>query len=214
MNAEAVYDNLREAIATGRLHPNERLVESDLAEEFGTTRAAVRIALLRLQQERLVEHERNRGARVRPVSEDEAVEIYETRAVLEALTAGRAAESATDVDVDRLRTILARTRRHLDTDEFLAASESNIEFHGALVGIAQHATVERLLATLNPHLVRYHYRTILQPDRPEKSFAEHSAIVAAIERRDARAAERAMWSHLSAATATMREPQPHVTGAP
>jgi DNA-binding GntR family transcriptional regulator len=54
-----------------------------------------------------VEHERHRGARVRLVRQDEAVEILEARAVLEALAARLAAERATGDDVEDLKTILA-----------------------------------------------------------------------------------------------------------
>ena len=58
-------DELRDAIVSGRLQPNERLVEIDLAQTLGVGRSAVRTALARLEQEGLVEHERHRGARVR-----------------------------------------------------------------------------------------------------------------------------------------------------
>lgn len=208
MNADAVYEKLRQAIASGRLHPNERLIEADLTEEFSATRAAVRAALLRLQQERLIEHERNRGAKVRLVGEQEAVEIYETRSVLEALAAARAAAAASEDDIEHLRSLLARIREQLDGQDLRGASDTNMALHAAIVAVAGHGTVERLIGTLNPHLVRYHYRTILQPERPEKSFAEHSAIVEAIARHDGDAAERAMRDHLRSVTATLRNPLP------
>jgi DNA-binding GntR family transcriptional regulator len=60
---------LREFIATGRFVPNERLVEADLVTALQTNRANVRIALAMLDQEGLVIRERNRGARVRLVSD-------------------------------------------------------------------------------------------------------------------------------------------------
>src|SRR5262249_31794358 len=66
------YEWLRSAIVGGRLQPNERLVEADLTRATGASRSAVRTALVRLAQEGLVEHERNRGARVRLVDEQEA----------------------------------------------------------------------------------------------------------------------------------------------
>ena len=78
-----VEDRLRDAIVTGRFQPSERLVEVDVARELGVGRSAVRTALARLEHEGLVEHERHRGARVRLVGAREAVEILETRAVLE-----------------------------------------------------------------------------------------------------------------------------------
>src|SRR5437899_835819 len=69
---EDPYHKLREAIVSGQFHPNERLVEAAIAERIGAGRTAVRAALVRLDQEGLVELERNRGARVRHISDGEA----------------------------------------------------------------------------------------------------------------------------------------------
>ena len=82
---------LREWITGGRFMPNERLIETDLAEALGVNRANVRMALAMLEQEGLVVRERNRGARVRLVSDAEAIEIAEARQSLEALVARQAA---------------------------------------------------------------------------------------------------------------------------
>ena len=71
------YRALRDAIVSGDLLPSERLVEENLSRRLGIGRAAVRMALVRLEHDGLVEHERHRGARVRRVSEEEAVEILE-----------------------------------------------------------------------------------------------------------------------------------------
>ncbi|HEY8839588.1 MAG TPA: winged helix-turn-helix domain-containing protein, partial [Candidatus Dormibacteraeota bacterium] len=68
----SAYLRLREAIVDGRFQPNERLVEADLARTFGAGRTAIRAALVRLDQEGLVERQPNRGARVRLVSDREA----------------------------------------------------------------------------------------------------------------------------------------------
>jgi DNA-binding GntR family transcriptional regulator len=199
---DKIVDNLRAdevirtAIVTGRLQPNQRLVEAELTRTFGVGRSAVRTALARLEQEGLVEHERHRGARVRLVEEREAVEILETRAVLEGLTARHAALRATDEDVDRLRGILARMRQLLDEGDLLAASDENVVLHQRVTDIAGHATAARLIATLKSQLVRFQYRTILLPGRSERSFAEHAAIVEAVGRRDPDAAETAMRTHL------------------
>src|SRR5580704_4567884 len=92
---------LRQAIVDGRFFPNERLVEEDLVRRFGGTRAAVRLALAVLEQQGLVVRERHRGARVRLVTEREAIEIIEIRAMLEALAARHAALRATDADLAR-----------------------------------------------------------------------------------------------------------------
>jgi DNA-binding GntR family transcriptional regulator len=83
---------IRSAITSGRFMPNERLIEADLARAFDTNRANVRIALAMLDQEGLVIRERNRGARVRLVTDQEAIEIAEARQAIEAMVARQAAE--------------------------------------------------------------------------------------------------------------------------
>jgi DNA-binding GntR family transcriptional regulator len=190
-------DELRDAIVSGRLHPNERLIETDLARELGVGRSAVRTALVRLEQEGLVEHERNRGARVRLIGKDEAVEILEARAVLEGLAARQAADRARPRDIRDLRAILAQMRALLDTGELLRASDQNAVLHGKLLEIAGHDTAQRLISALKSQLVRFQYRTILLPGRSDRSFAEHQAVVDAIAAGDGAAAEQAMRTHLS-----------------
>src|SRR3954451_9334553 len=85
------YQALHAQIVAGELSPGERLVEEELAEQLGQSRGAIRTALLRLEHDRLVVRERNRGAQVRRITVDEGVEILEARAALESLAAGYAA---------------------------------------------------------------------------------------------------------------------------
>jgi DNA-binding GntR family transcriptional regulator len=198
------YDLLRAEILSGALQPSERLVEADLTARLGVGRAAVRTALARLAQEGLVEHERNRGARVRLVDEHEAAEILEARMVLEGLAARHAAANATPGDVAALRAILADMAARLAGGDLLGASDRNAVLHARLLAIADHATVARLVAGLRGQLVRFQYRTILVPGRSDRSLAEHTAIVDAVAAGDADAAEAAMRAHLGQVAHALR----------
>jgi DNA-binding GntR family transcriptional regulator len=166
----------------------------------------VRTALVRLESEGLVERERHRGAKVRRVDEREAIEILETRAVLEGLAVRHAALNATAADVAELRATLAEMRARLDAGDLIGASEQNAVLHGGLLGLAGHGTARRLISALNSQTVRFQFRTILVPGRPERSFAEHTAIVDAVAARDPDAAEAAMRRHLSNVAATLSHP--------
>ncbi len=192
----ASYDKLRDAIVRGDLAPNARLVESDVGSAFEMSRAAVRNALIRLEQEGLVVREPNRGARVRHVSDREAVEILEARAVLEGLAVRRAAERIDEAGTARLQACLARHRELLELGDLLGASDANAQLHAALLEISGHSTALRLIRALSSQTVRYQYRTILLPGRPAASHAEHAAIVAAVVAGKADDAERAMRTHL------------------
>jgi DNA-binding GntR family transcriptional regulator len=199
------YHVLREAIVSGELLPSERLVEEDLSRRLGVGRAAVRMALVRLEHDGLVERERNRGARVRRVSETEAVEILEVRAALESLAARHAAERATPADVRELRGLLREMRARRERGDLMAVSEANARLHRRIVEISGHATAARLSGQLISQIVRFQYRTVLLPGRPERSHREHTAIVDAIAAGDGDAAEKAMRRHLGNVARSLRE---------
>ena len=200
-------DRLREAIVTGRLQPNERLIESELASFLGVSRSVVRAALVRLEHEGLVEHERHRGARVRLVEQSEAVEILEARAVLEGLASRHAAQRATPQDIEDLKAILAEMQRLRSAGDLLRVSDENAKLHRRLIDISGHETASRLIGTLNSQMVRFQYRTILLPGRSERSAAEHAAIIDAVAAGDGDGAETAMRTHLSQVADALRREQ-------
>lgn len=190
------YIQLRKAITQGGLQPNERLVEMDLAQSLGTGRAAIRTALARLEQDGLVERERYRGARVRLFSEHEAIELLEARSALEGLVARHAAVNATEDDIDALKKLLGNLEQRLEAGDLLGYSDVNAQLHQSLIQIAHHATAARLLEMLRSSNVRFQFRTILAPGRPQNSYQEHTAIVEAVAAHDPDAAEKAMRLHL------------------
>ncbi len=196
MASTSSYEALREAIVRGDIAPDARLVESDISTTFDMKRGAVRTALIRLEQDGLVVREPHRGARVRRVSDDEAVEILQARAVLEGLAARQAAERVDDAGGARLQACLARQRELLERGDLLGASDVNAELHGALLELSGHGTAIRLSNSLNAQTVRYQYRTILIPGRSAASVAEHTAIVDAVIAGRPREAELAMRRHL------------------
>jgi DNA-binding GntR family transcriptional regulator len=191
------YLRLREAILRGDLVPNQRLVEADMSSAFDMPRAAVRTALLRLEHEGLIEREPHRGARVRMVSEQEAVEILQARAALEGLAARQAALKITPAGAKALRAVLARQRAALEKEDLLGASDVNAQLHATIVELSGHATAQRLIRTLNSQMVRFQFRTILIPGRPSQSVEEHLAIVEAVTGGEPDKADRAMHRHLN-----------------
>jgi DNA-binding GntR family transcriptional regulator len=198
------YQALRDAIVSGDLLPSERLVEEDLARRLGLGRGAVRMALVRLEHDGLVERERNRGARVRRVSDAEAVEILEVRAALESLAARKTAQRATPKEVRELRAIVREMATKRERGDLMAVSDANARLHRRIVEISCHDTVRRMSGMLISQIVRFQYRTVLLPGRPERSHREHAAIVDAIAAGDGEAAERAMRRHLSHVAEALR----------
>lgn len=209
--ADRAYEALREQLTQGQLLPGQRLVEADLVAELGVSRAVVRAVLSRLAHEGLLEKEPNRGARVRRVSEAEAVEITEARAVLEALAARYAAERATEDDVAAMRALLTEMKALLQAGDLLAYSDCNSRLHQRVVTASGHRTAQQLITNLRAQMVRFQYRTILVPGRAAQSFSEHTALIDAIAQHDPEAAEAAMRTHLAHVSSNLGASRPLTT---
>jgi len=197
-------DRLRDAITGGTFLPRQRLIEADLEGFLGATRLAIRQALLILEQEGLVVREPNRGATVRSVSDEEAVEIVELRSAIEPLVAGHAALNATKHDVDALLKIIGVLETQYSAHDLLAYAETNVRLHNEIIRIANHRLGTRLLRNLRSQLVSYQYHTVLRPGRAPCSVEEHRALFAAIAAGDQKAAEVAMRTHLEHAAEALK----------
>jgi DNA-binding GntR family transcriptional regulator len=199
-----LYHQLREAIVSGRLHPNERLVEAAVAERMGAGRSAVRAVLVRLDQEGLVTLERNRGARVRHVTDREALEIEEVRAALEGMLARRAATRVTAEDLRELHDVIWEMRERVEAGDSIGYSELNARFHQRIWAAADHPTATRIVGGLKSQAIRFQYQTAMRPGRAERSLREHEEIFAALKAHDGDLAETAMRNHLGEVLDTLR----------
>jgi DNA-binding GntR family transcriptional regulator len=208
------YRRLREGIASGQFHPNERLVEASIATRLGVGRTAVRAALVRLDQEGLVTLEPNRGARVRLISDREALEIEEVRATLEAMLTRRAATRATPADLRELRQVVVEMRQRVEKKDAMGYSDLNARFHQRIWAAADHPTASRLVGSLKSQSIRLQYQTILRPGRTERSLREHEAIFSALKAHDPDAAEEAMRAHLAEVQETLKWAIEGQRGAP
>ncbi len=212
-----VAAGIRDAILRGEYVPGQRLVEVELCDTFQASRSAVRGALQQLASEGMVEVQRNRGARVRRVSRDEAIEITEVRRMVEGLIAAKAAGRATPPQVAELRKVVTAMRRAIRQHDALGYSELNARLHAMIRQISGHATAAAIIERLRGQVVRHQFRLALLPSRPSRSLAQHEKIVEAIASGDPEAAETAMHEHLDDVLAALRrmdEPDARVVPPP
>lgn len=204
-DADRVASRLRQAIVAGDFAPRQRLVETDLIEMFDASRGAVRAALATLTVEGLVEKIRNRGARVRAVDLDEALEIVEVRAALESMCAARAAERVDDQGMARLRDLGEVMRRAVDSGDGEAYSQANRDLHQAVMVISGSKVAPDIVQRLRAQNVRYRIQLSMQPHRPATSLPEHLEIVEAVCAKDPERAANAMRAHLESVFAATKE---------
>ncbi|MDX2939170.1 GntR family transcriptional regulator [Streptomyces ipomoeae] len=195
---------IRDALLRGEYVPRQRLVETDLCEQFGVGRAGVRAAFQQLVAEGLVEIQRNRGARVREITFAEAVQITEARMVLEGLIAARAAERISPAGGETLRGIGADMAKAVADGELTAYSDLNARLHRCVRDIAGHETANRLIEQLRAQVVRHRFMLSRVPGRARASLPQHQRIIEAIAAGDPGQAEVAMRDHVASVVEALR----------
>ena len=194
--AESVYAELKKALQSGRFQPGERLREESLAAWLKVSRTPVREALRRLTSENLLtatEH----GVAVPQLSQNQIFELYAIRGVLEGAAAALAARHASAAEIDFMQQLL--------TEEADAKTDAarlrtiNSELHACIYRAANNRYLVRSLQSLHDELEQLRGTTFSFPGRPADALKEHTAIVRAIERHDADAAEQAARAHVSTA---------------
>ena len=133
---EQIKDILLERILRGELEPGERLVETRLARELGTSQAPVREALRDLQLLRLVESEPFRGARVRAVDDEQLLPVFPVRMALEDLAAREAARRA-DGNIELLEREVEAMRAAARAGDWRAQITHDLAFHRSVVEMAE-----------------------------------------------------------------------------
>lgn len=203
-----LVDRIREAIFAGDLVPNQRLIEADLCAQFGTSRSHIRNALADLVSEGLVERIPNRGARVRAITLEEAIEFTEVRMVVEGLCAAKAAARITDSGAEQLRAIGERMKQYVAAGDLIAYSNCNKELHSFIRLIGGQTAASDIIERIRGNLTRYQVSLALQPGRAAVSLPQHLNIIEAICGRDESRADAAMRAHLRSVIEALEHTRP------
>lgn len=208
-SSERVYGALRHQILSGELKPNQRLVELQLAGQFGLSRTPVREALKRLSAEGLVALDPVRGTIVRHVDAAEVEDIYAIREALDGLAARLAATYGSDGDIAKLQLIAELMEESAHAGHWEAIVQINIMFHEVLYSASHNERLAAMARSLQDAVRQYSSLVFTDPDRVGEVVREHAEIVAALEARDPDRAEAACRGHMDRA----REHMAHIFAA-
>jgi DNA-binding GntR family transcriptional regulator len=193
---EQVRERLREDILSGELAAGTVLSEVALADSFGVSRGPVREALGRLASEGLVTITPRRGAIVTELSAHEFVEAYQVREALETFAIRLSVPRLTEPDLDRLRELHEEMVEHAQRGEVNAFFDANAAFHDTFVTASGNDKLNEIYRLLMDQMGRYLPRSLELRGTLEKSIAEHSAILEAVEAADAERAARLLADHI------------------
>lgn len=189
-----VYEALRKAIIEGQLAREERLVQDDLATQFGTSRIPVRDALKRLESEGLVNLDERGSYVVSYFGNEDVEEIYGLRLQLEPYATDIALSSATASDFDDLDNILQQMKEAATQKDIERYVQLNQTFHFTLYELSRQRRLIRMIQSLWLGLMPLTPMAV--PGQLERSVREHEMIMQAVKDRRRENVQALMRGHI------------------
>lgn len=178
---EDILHTLRERIVEGDYPQGVKLVEQDLAREFGTSRPMLREILSDLESQGLVEKRRNRGTTVRRIDSQSLLEIMEIREVLEGLAARLAAENSEPGDWRDLETEFGEPFEQIVNNmDFKSYLDLISILRDRMVAAAQSDELSKLIISMYAKIQIVQRRIVILPGRINQAITEHRQVLAAI----------------------------------
>jgi DNA-binding GntR family transcriptional regulator len=190
-----VRDELERMILAGEVPGGERLNEHSLAAQMGVSRAPVREAARSLERDGLVTTVAKRGVFVRKLSIEDALELYDLRAMLAGCLCARVAQTCDADIVAALRAQLMRMSDAIEDRDEEAYFTENLAFHNIIADAADTRRTAALYVALGKEVRLFRHRVLSGDEALRRSNTDHRSIVAAIERGDAEAARQAGSEH-------------------
>jgi DNA-binding GntR family transcriptional regulator len=195
--AQQICDDLRERILALELKPGTGLSRPALAEFYRVSQTPIRDAILKLEQEGLVEIYPQSKTLVTRIDVADAKETQFLRTAIELEVARALALEADKSQVAPARLLLDQQREALARGDLAAFIQQDRQFHASLAGAAGHTGLWDLVRTRSGHLDRLRQLHLPSPGKGQAIMADHQAILAAIASGDEQAARQAVRKHLT-----------------
>jgi DNA-binding GntR family transcriptional regulator len=193
---EEVLDTIRAEIVFGQLRPRERLLENELAARFGVGRYIIRSALTELERIGLIEIRQNRGAVVRDRPTREVEELYEMRELLQREAARKITLPAESSLLDALEKINEDYRKNLEKGALNKVVEANNAFHQTFFAACGNSCLSEAIEHYWQQTAAIHCYAIGSRKTAQRSFAEHTEMIAALREGDREELVRLSVEHM------------------
>ncbi len=194
-----VYTILEEAILRGKIKAGERLIEEELANALGVSRAPIREALRMMQKDGLIVISPRKGAVVNSISREEISEIYQVSSALEGLAVEIFCRRCTPEELAALQQLYAGMEEQVRKKNIIQYRKLNRQFHEALINGSKNKKIKELCGTLQKQISWFQNMNLSLQGRMELSLEEHRHIIDAFLKKDPQAAGKAVSEHITRA---------------
>jgi DNA-binding GntR family transcriptional regulator len=194
--ADIVYDQLLEAIQSGDISSDDRLVQEKLAEELQISRTPVREALLRLEQDGILVSSPRGGFLIHRMNDEEVKELYQARAAVES-QAVRILATENDADKTRELRVTIEREEDISSPSVRAYFEANRNIHRRFVELSENRYLIEMFDNIWNRGVSYNLFSAIEKVDLSKSLGDHVRLVEAIETGNPTIATDAMVEHIA-----------------
>ena len=192
-----VYEQLLNAIVTGKLAEGERLLEANLARLFGVSRQPIREALRMLVTDGFVELIPYRGVIVSTITPQEAKDTLELKGMVEGYAAWMGAQMFGPDIIAELEALLQQMEAHIREAKSREIIQDNYSFHMRVVsGVGNEKMIKYYQSLFNAHQ-RYYAIGLSEQPGWQTSVDEHRLILEKIRLRNAMEAFTCARQHAS-----------------
>jgi DNA-binding GntR family transcriptional regulator len=203
--APQVFERLREAILTLELTPGTTLSRAALAAQYGVSSTPVRDALMRLEEEGLVEVFPQHATVVSPIDLPLARQAHFLRRSLELEIVRMLALAPDRGLVARLTGLVAQQKALMVENDLAGFQASDQEFHRHLYEAARMQDLWQLVRSRSGHIDRLRRLNLPSPGKIQMIVRHHGLIVKAIAEGEPEAAQQHLRDHLSGTLSNVDE---------
>ena len=204
--ADDAYERLKHEVLSNRMPPGFQALEPEISNRLNMSRTPVREALIRLQEEGLIEMIPRRGMRVLPLSPDDMREIYEVLVCVEAeAVALLAARKPSREDLFPLEEAVCEMESALERDDLDAWANADSRFHILLGELCGNGRLASIAETLHNQVHRARMLTLRLREKPVRSTNDHRKQISRILEGNPEAAREAYREHRERVTRDLLE---------
>ena len=192
-----IFEDLKMSIMQGTFKPRERLIERNLAGQFGVSRTPIREALHKLAAMGMVRIIPNQGAMVADFSLQDIESLYFVRLHLERLAGRLACSKITKEEINTLVTINQGLKRATAWDDFSKMVDKDQEFHLTLIRFSKNPFLIKAIEDLRLKSYPFSYYYWRSNQYLRSSLADHNRMIHALRNRDFRLMDRLIEGQLN-----------------
>ena len=193
---QAAYKQLKHAILSGKLTPDDFYTENDFAQVLNISRTPVREAVKDLIHDNLLFSVPRKGLKVREFTESEVEQIFLVRKAIESQVVGQLLKTITEGQISFLEKLIEDQERAIEAGDRIAFIRLDQRFHHRMIRFIHYELIEDLIIKLHNMTRLIGHQAIEKKGRTEEVIREHRRILEALKKGDSDRAKQAMVTHL------------------